>query len=82
MPGATAEVGKVGARGQVTIPKKIREDEDLEPGDHIIIAEEDGTVIIEKLDVEQWRQRVREIEEEEYDGDGPTAEEVADMIDD
>lgn len=79
MPGVTAEVGKVGARGQVTIPKKIREDEDLEPGDHIIIAEEDGTVIIEKLDVDKLVSQSKEIADEHGE---TSAEEVAEMIDD
>lgn len=79
MPRATAEVGKVGARGQVTIPKKIREDEDLEPGDHIVIAEEDGTVIIEKLDMDKLVSRSKEIADEHGE---TSAEEVAEMIDD
>ncbi|MDY6768852.1 MAG: hypothetical protein SVW02_01965 [Candidatus Nanohaloarchaea archaeon] len=56
-------------------------------GCHANLAEQHLEIIQDwrnqlELDVEQWRQRVREIEEEEYDSDGPTAEEVADMIDD
>lgn len=74
------EVGKVGSRGQVTIPKEIREKEDLEPGDYVAIEEEDGKVSIEKLDVEKWVKRVKKIEEK-YEGP-TTSKEVAELIDD
>ena len=76
----TAKVGKVGSRGQVTIPKEVREDEGLEPGDHVVIHRENGRLVIEKLDLEEWRESVSEVRE---DYEGPeSAEEVAEMIDD
>ncbi|MDY6761765.1 MAG: AbrB/MazE/SpoVT family DNA-binding domain-containing protein [Candidatus Nanohaloarchaea archaeon] len=77
---SVAEVGKVGARGQVTIPKEIREEEGLEPGDNVIFIQEDGVIVMEKLSVERWKERVEEVSER-YDG--PTsAEEIAEMLDD
>lgn len=75
-----AEVGKIGTRGQVTIPKEVREDEDLEPGDHIVIWKENGRLVIEKLDLNKWKETVEEVRE---DYEGPeTAEGIAEMIDD
>lgn len=77
---AVAEVGKIGTRGQVTIPKEVREDEDLEPGDHVVIWKENGRLVIEKLDLNKWKETVEEVRE---DYEGPTsAEEIAEMIDD
>lgn len=74
------EVSKLGARGQVTIPKDIRESEGLEPGDHVAIIEEDGRLSIVKLDVETWAKRVKEIEEERG-SPAPSMEEVVEMVD-
>ena len=75
-----AEVGKIGTRGQVTIPKEVREDEELEPGDHVVIWKENGRLVIEKLDLNKWKETVEEVRE---DYEGPeTAEEIAEMIDD
>ncbi|MFB6144291.1 MAG: AbrB/MazE/SpoVT family DNA-binding domain-containing protein [Candidatus Nanohaloarchaea archaeon] len=75
-----AEVGKIGTRGQVTIPKEVREDEDLEPGDHVVIWKENSRLVIEKLDLNKWKETVEEVRE---DYEGPTsAEEIAEMIDD
>jgi len=39
---------KVGARGQVTIPKKARDEFGLEPGDVIVFVKEDGNLLIKK----------------------------------
>ncbi|MFB6208723.1 MAG: AbrB/MazE/SpoVT family DNA-binding domain-containing protein [Candidatus Nanohaloarchaea archaeon] len=77
---STAEVGKIGTRGQVTIPKEVREDEELEPGDHVVIWRENGRLVIEKLDLDRWRETAKEVRE---DYEGPkSAEEIAEMIDD
>lgn len=76
----TAEVGKIGARGQVTIPKEVRESEDLEPGDHVVIRKVSGRLVIEKLDLDKWSEFVEETREE-YEGPD-SAEEVAEIIDD
>jgi len=74
------EVSKLGARGQVTIPKEIREREGLEPGDYVAIIEEDGRLSIVKLDVEVWAKRVKEIEEERG-APSPSMEEIEEMVD-
>lgn len=39
---------KIGERGQVTIPKDLREKLDIHGGDEVIIHEEDGKITIEK----------------------------------
>ena len=43
-----SEERKVGERGQVTIPKDLREKLDIHGGDEVIIHEEDGKITIEK----------------------------------
>lgn len=39
---------KIGKRGQVTLPKEIREELNLKDGDEISIHEKNGKIIIEK----------------------------------
>lgn len=57
-----AEIGKVGSRGQITIPKKIRERERIEEGDYVVIIEEEGKLTVEKLSLENWLKRVKKVE--------------------
>lgn len=38
----------VGERGQVTLPKEIRDRLGIEGGDNVIVQEDDGKVVIEK----------------------------------
>lgn len=57
-----AEIGKVGSRGQITIPKKIREREEIKEGDYVVIIEEEGKLTVEKLSLENWLERVRGVE--------------------
>jgi AbrB family looped-hinge helix DNA binding protein len=42
------EERKVGERGQVTIPKELRERLGIHGGDEVLVHEEDGKVTIEK----------------------------------
>ena len=42
------EERKDGERGQVTLPKKLREKFDIHGGDEVIIHEENGKITIEK----------------------------------
>jgi len=46
MPGT--EKRTVGKRGQVTLPKELREKFDIRGGDEVSISEQDGKIIIEK----------------------------------
>ncbi len=64
------EISKVGSRGQITLPKKVREKEGIKPEDYVAVINLDGKLIIEKLNVNNWLKRVKEIEEkgEEYPG--------------
>lgn len=39
---------KVGERGQVTLPKELREKFDIQGGDEVLVREEDGKITIEK----------------------------------
>jgi AbrB family looped-hinge helix DNA binding protein len=42
---------KVGTKGQIVIPKAIRDKLSIEPGKYLLIDEKDGKILIEKLDV-------------------------------
>jgi AbrB family looped-hinge helix DNA binding protein len=44
----TRSTRRVGERGQVTIPKWIREQEDIQGGDEVVIDREDGKIVIRK----------------------------------
>ena len=43
-----SEERKVGDRGQVTLPKELREKFDIHGGDEVLINEENGKITIEK----------------------------------
>ncbi len=40
--------GKVSLKGQITIPKKIRNKLGLTPGDFVLFTEEEGAVVLKK----------------------------------
>ncbi|MGB2895291.1 MAG: AbrB/MazE/SpoVT family DNA-binding domain-containing protein [Anaerolineales bacterium] len=40
---------KITTRGQTTIPKKIRERLNLEPGDRVLFLEKDGEIVLQPL---------------------------------
>lgn len=42
------ETRKVGARGQITLPKEYREDFGIRGGDEVVVRETDDRIIIEK----------------------------------
>lgn len=48
-----AETRTVGERGQVTIPKELRERLGITGGDEVVVREEDGRVIIERQTVRE-----------------------------
>ncbi|WP_313694798.1 AbrB/MazE/SpoVT family DNA-binding domain-containing protein [Halorarum halobium] len=66
------EKRKVGERGQVTLPKELRDRLDIHGGDDVVVREQDGRIIIDKpvtpADLaEGYRQtatRARELDEE------------------
>lgn len=44
----SSEERTVGERGQVTLPKELRERFDIHGGDQVVVREEDGRIVIEK----------------------------------
>lgn len=49
-------MGRVTTKGQVTIPKDIRERFGIKPGDEVVFEEtEDGVVIQKKVDEDRFR---------------------------
>jgi len=44
---------KVGPKGQIVIPKVIREKLGIEPGRYLIIDEKDGKILIERPDADE-----------------------------
>ncbi|WP_313351787.1 AbrB/MazE/SpoVT family DNA-binding domain-containing protein [Exiguobacterium sp.] len=47
------ELSKLTSKGQITIPKKIRQALQVEEGDRVAFIEEDGFVIMAKADLKQ-----------------------------
>lgn len=39
---------KVGERGQITLPKELREKFDIQGGDEVVVRERDGQITVEK----------------------------------
>ncbi|CAN5419427.1 AbrB/MazE/SpoVT family DNA-binding domain-containing protein [soil metagenome] len=77
---------RITSKGQVTIPKAIREKAGITSATDLDVAYEDGKVIIEKVAVDeaQKRRRLREFEEwlERVQGTGDsglTTDEIMDM---
>jgi AbrB family looped-hinge helix DNA binding protein len=76
------EERKVGERGQVTLPKELREKLGIRGGDEVLVHEEDGKITIEKPVsreelAEGYRRRAAESEAlaEEMDGVSREADE-------
>ncbi|MBS3765545.1 AbrB/MazE/SpoVT family DNA-binding domain-containing protein [Candidatus Bipolaricaulota bacterium] len=61
------------SKGQVTIPKELREKLDLRKGDKLVLVEEDGNIILRKVLLEEVRRQALERYES---GDTLTHEEV------
>jgi len=45
------EVRRINKRGQITIPKKIREKAGIKEGDYVEISVENGKIIIRKVEI-------------------------------
>ena len=43
------ETARVGSKGQITIPKKVREKMGIQPGDEVGFEEKDGLLVITKV---------------------------------
>lgn len=53
---------KVGAKGQVVIPKVIRDKLGIKPDDVLLVDEEGGKIVIEKQDIDdfiEWVKKTR-----------------------
>jgi AbrB family looped-hinge helix DNA binding protein len=48
------------SKGQITIPKEIREKLGLKKGDKLVLLEKDGNVILRKVSLEEIRQKALE----------------------
>ena len=53
------------SKGQITIPKEIREKLGLKKGDKLVLLEKDGNVILRKVSLEEIRQKALENYESE-----------------
>jgi len=58
--------GKITSKGQITIPRAIREKMGLEKGGHVIFDEQDGIIILRKAagagSFEKWTGYLKEAE--------------------
>ena len=48
------------SKGQVTIPKELREKLDLQKGDKLVLVEEDDNIILRKMSLEEVRKEALE----------------------
>ena len=48
------------SKGQITIPKELREKLDLKKGDKLVLVEEEGNIILRKVSLEDVRKRALE----------------------
>jgi len=78
-----SERRKVGERGQVTLPKQLREKLGISGGDEVIVHEDDGRIVVEKSVTrdelaEGYRRRAEEMEKiaEEMEGISEEADET------
>ena len=65
------------SKGQITIPKEIREKLGLKKGDKLVLIEKDGNVILRKVSLEEIRQKALENYES---GDTLSHEDVFDNL--
>ena len=66
---------KIGAKGQVTIPKKIRDVLDIQPGDTVCyLVEQDGVIIKKMGGIKDIKAMV------EYDGPAVSIEDMDDAV--
>lgn len=75
----STETRKIGERGQVTIPKELREKFGLHGGDEVLVREEDGKIVIENKTVEErmaegYRKRAAQTREIAAEMNGVSAE--------
>ena len=76
---SSSERRTVGRRGQVTLPKEIREQLGIEGGDEVVVRERDGSILIEKpvtrADLaEGYRRRAEQMQELADEMEGTSAE--------
>lgn len=50
---------RISSKSQVTIPAELRRRAGIEPGDEILVREEDGRIIISKTEPASWLERMR-----------------------
>ena len=50
---------RISPKGQVVIPKIIRDKLGIKPGETLLIDEEDGKIVIERYDVEEFLEWVK-----------------------
>ena len=43
-------IGRISAKGQVTLPKEVREGIGVQPGDHVVCKLHDGVAILRKAE--------------------------------
>ena len=75
------EVSRISSKGQVTIPKAIRERLNLEEGDKVAFIEENGKIVISKSSVAALKEFLS-IMSKEAESKGVTEEELLKDLED
>ncbi|WP_268626974.1 AbrB/MazE/SpoVT family DNA-binding domain-containing protein [Paenibacillus alvei] len=64
------EFASVGDRGQVTLPKELRDELKIKSGDKVVFIEVDGNYILKKVDEDNLREFLLIDHREKYDASG------------
>lgn len=59
---------KVGAKGQVVLPKELRERHGIAPGDEVVFADGDGEIVVRKARARSKAEILRELKGSLADG--------------
>lgn len=65
--GLQTQTAKVSSKYQIVIPKRVREELGLRPGDRLLIAVEDGKVVM-RLRPRSYAQHLRGLHKEVWEG--------------
>jgi len=55
-----AATAKVSSKGQVTIPKELRDDLEIDKGDQLVFLQDNGNLILRKVTLDDIREKAME----------------------
>lgn len=74
-------MSRMSSKSQVTIPAELRRRAGIEPGDQIMVHEEDGRIIITKAEPLAWLEQMEEFRGSQWNGYAETLQRERDEWD-